>query len=77
MYYVLVGDYKSDTKTVKCGIPQGSILGPVLFLLFINDFIEFLNAEHTTVHADDCTVFCSSKDVNDLQLKLNNILINV
>ena len=56
----------SGPASVKSGVPQGSVLGPLLFLIFINDL-----AEHTTstvrLFADDCVMYKSVKSVRDCQ----------
>ena len=51
--YVSMEDFFSQTKIVKCGVPQGSTLGPLLFLIYINDLTNIL--EKSIVHhfADD------------------------
>ena len=52
----------SSMQTVKSGVPQGSVLGPVLFLLFVNDMPLFITEAYVDIYADDTTVHTSSKD---------------
>ena len=53
---VRVNGVFSDFETVTCGVPQGSILGPILFLLHINDLPDVDNATDFTIFADDATL---------------------
>ena len=67
----------SDQKTIKCGIPQGSILGPLLFILYINDIANSSSLLKFILFADDTNVFYSCKDINNLNSILNFELGNV
>ena len=59
--FVSIKGFNSDYKTVKYGVPQGSVLGPLLFLIFINDLnIEIKNSE--TIHFADDTCLLNIKD---------------
>lgn len=60
----------SNDKDVQCGIPQGSILGPILFLIYINDISNSTNSFHFRLFADDTNLFKFLKDKN---INLNQI----
>ena len=68
--YVSINGVDSESKDMLCGVPQGSVLGPLLFLIFINDLpssIEFF----TLLFADDTTLQLSGSNLNDLYAKAN------
>ena len=52
---------KSGLQNVTCGVPQGSILGPKLFLLYINDICNVPNMLDFIQYADDINVFINMK----------------
>ena len=55
-----LGNYLSSMQTVSCGVPQGSTLGPVLFLIYINDLPNSSEALMFRIFADDTNIFASS-----------------
>ena len=69
--YVTFDGIRSDTQTIKCGVPQGSILGPLLFVIYMNDICNVSNLLFTVLYADDTSVLLSGKDLADLIRCLN------
>ena len=76
---VSVHNNMSDFKQISCGIPQGSILGPLLFLLFINDLPLYTDKVSTDLYADDTTLYNVQDSIeqieNNLQSALNSLHI--
>ena len=75
--YVVVDNQASRMQFFKCGVPQGSVLGPVLFLLFINDICNVSNLLKFVLFADDTNIFCSNENVAVLQDTLNRELAKI
>ena len=64
----------SDSQPLICGIPQGTILGPLLFLLYINDLPNCLANAHPRMYADDTHLTFASNDVAHLEENMNDDL---
>ena len=72
--FVCINGHKSDSLPITCGVPQGSILGPLLFLLYINDLPNTSKLLSFHLFADDTNIYFSRKNLNDLELILNQEL---
>ena len=72
--YTRVSNYRSSLRTVTCGVPQGPALGPLLFLLYVNDLPSSSNFK-TTLFADDTLLQLSDCNVKKLEKRVNNELV--
>ena len=74
--YVKLGNEESTLENVSMGVPQGSTLGPLLYLVYINDLKNCHNLE-AVLYADDLSLFFASENLNDLYSVINENLTNV
>ena len=70
MQIVEIENTRSNPETIYCGVPQGSILGPLLFIVFFNDLINIMNV-NVIKYADDTVLCYADSDVNKIESVLN------
>jgi hypothetical protein len=74
---VLFNNVVSEPTNVACGVPQGSILGPLLFLLYINDLPLCTQKPHFVLFADDTNILFSHEDPKTLEDTINTELMHI
>ena len=72
--FVRIEDSESDTATINIGVPQGSVLGPLLFLLYINDLHFCIKHSKTRYFADDTYLLLVIKSLKQLKKHMNHDL---
>ena len=75
--FVSIGKVNSDCQVITHGVPQDSVLGPLLFLLYINDFYRCSGIFDFHIFADDTNLFFSHNNLFTLEAKINENLYNV
>ena len=74
--FTYINGIQSSLQLIKCGVPQGSILGPLLFLLYIND-LPMASDLGITLFADDTCLFYSCKNILELKSMINNEMVKI
>ena len=72
--YVTDNGITSDMEVIKCGVPEGSILGPLLFSFYINDLTTVSNARFTILFADDTNIFITGKGIEEMCTNMDDEL---
>ena len=67
-----LGNVESSFLQIVCGVPQGSTLGPLLFLLYINDLANSSDVLSFRLFADDANIFYATKTSKDLEAVMND-----
>ena len=77
--YVHYNNVKSELEQVKFGVPQGSLLGPLMFLIQINDLIKKVNECNVQMYADDAVIYAARRDIKIIEntLSTNMIVIKI
>ena len=74
--YGTANNERSEIQTIKYGVPQGSILGPLLFLIYINDLSRSIKNSKIHHFADDTNLLYASSSLKDINKKINFDLSN-
>ena len=75
--FVCFNDVNSSYSNITRGLPQGSILGPLRFLIYINDLSSISTLLFTILFADDTNIFLQGKNIDDLENQMNLELIKI
>ena len=75
-FLVNLGNNFSQPASVSCGVPHGSILGPLLFLQYVNDMLQAVKCD-LFLYADNTCLVCEHKDINKTENQLNEDFCNI
>ena len=63
---VVIRNCSSSFMNINAGVPQGSVLDPLLFLVYVNDITEAFHRSLTRLYADESSLFCSASSITDI-----------
>ena len=69
---VFTNGNKSNEAVLNIGVPQGSVLGPTLFMLYVNDISQYVTLSTCNLYADDTVIYCSGNNISELEKKLQS-----
>jgi len=72
--FVSINNIDSDLDHINCGVPQGSVLGPLLFLVYVNDIANASPNSGIRLFADDTNVFLYGKSLSETNLKAEEVV---
>ena len=72
--FVTINGVNSSTKLLEYGVPQGSILGPLLFIIYINDLPNISSITKFILYADDANIFITGSNIDEVYNKLEYFL---
>ena len=72
--YTIVNGMRSSNRKIECGVPQGSTLGPLLFVIYINDLAECLEECNVSLYADDTCIYTEHRNAKSAVDTLNKEL---
>ena len=75
--YVSINNSDSSSMTIAHGVPQGSILGPLLFIIYINDIPNIANFAKFILYADDANIIITANTIEDVYNQLLNLITNL
>ena len=74
---VYIDGSKSNVRSISCGVPQGSILGPKLFIMYVNDMCNISTLVKFILFADDTNILCADSDITKLNETVCQVLMKM